>query len=50
VGEYRYARFIATQGTSEFSASTQDPPHAADFLLTITGLAARAGALGRTHR
>jgi len=50
VGEYRYARFIATQGTSEFSASTQDPPYAADFLLTITGLAARAGALGRTHR
>src|SRR5438093_11489936 len=27
--ECRYARFIATQGAS---ASTRDPPHAADFL------------------
>jgi hypothetical protein len=27
--ECRYARFIATQGASEFSASTRDPPHAA---------------------
>ena len=29
--ECRYARFIATQGASEFSASSRDPPHAADF-------------------
>ncbi len=48
--ESRYARFIATQGASEFSASTRDPPHAADFLLTITALAARAAALGQTRR
>jgi len=48
--ECRYARFIATQGASEFSASTRDPPHAADFLLTITALAARAAALGQTRR
>ena len=46
----RYARFIATQGASEFSASTRDPPHAADFLLTIAALAARAAALGQTRR
>jgi hypothetical protein len=44
--ECRYGRFIATQGASEFSASTRDPPHAADFLLTIAALAARAAALG----
>jgi len=48
--ESRYARFIATQGASEFSASTRDPPHAADFLLTIAALAARAAALGQTRR
>jgi len=46
----RGARFIATQGASEFSASTRDPPHAADFLLTIAALAARAAALGQTRR
>ena len=45
--ECRYARFIATQGAS---ASTRDPPHAADFLLTIAALAARAAALGQTRR
>ena len=45
--ESRYARFIATQGAS---ASTRDPPHAADFLLTIAALAARAAALGQTRR
>ena len=38
--EHRYARFVATQGASEFAASAGDPPQAADFLLTITGLAA----------
>ena len=43
--EHRYARFIATGGTSEFAASVGDPPHAADFLLTITALAARRLAL-----
>ncbi len=44
--EHRYARFLATEGTSEFATDTHDPPHAADFLLTITALAARRIALG----
>ena len=45
--EHRYACFIATGGASEFTTSRADPPQAADFLLTITGLAARRIALGR---
>jgi hypothetical protein len=44
--EYRYARFIATEGASEPVANPADPPQAADFLLTITALAARRDALG----
>src|SRR6266480_1754375 len=44
--EHRYARFLATEGASEFATDTNDPPHAADFLLTITALAARRIALG----
>jgi hypothetical protein len=44
--ERRYARFIATQGASEPAADPADPPQAADFLLTIVGLAARRIALG----
>lgn len=43
---HRYACFIATEGASEFAASGADPPQAADFLLTIIGLAARRSALG----
>jgi hypothetical protein len=43
--EHRYARFVATQGASEFAASAGDPPQAADFLLTISALAARRSAL-----
>jgi hypothetical protein len=43
--EHRYARFLATEGDSEFATDTHDPPHAADFLLTITALAARRIAL-----
>jgi hypothetical protein len=39
--ERRYARFIATDGASEPIADPADPPQAADFLLTITGLATR---------
>ena len=42
--ERRYARFMATEGESE-PAVPADPPQAADFLLTITGLAARRDAL-----
>src|SRR6516165_1347942 len=45
--EHRYACFIATDGASEFAGNRADPPQAADFLLTITGLAARRIALGR---
>ena len=41
----RYARFLATGGASEPAANCADPPHAADFLLTIAALAARRGAL-----
>jgi hypothetical protein len=44
--EQRYARFLATEGASEFATDTHDPPHAAEFLLTITALAARRIALG----
>jgi hypothetical protein len=44
--ERRYARFIATQGASEPAADPDNPPQAADFLLTIVGLAARRIALG----
>lgn len=44
--EYRYARFLATEGASEPAGDPADPPHAADFLLTITALAARRIALG----
>jgi len=43
--EHRYARFVATEGCSEPAAVSADPPQAADFLLTIIGLAARRGAL-----
>jgi hypothetical protein len=48
--ERRYARFVATQGASEFAASAGDPPQAADFLLTISALAARRGTLRRHYR
>ncbi|MGA7487639.1 MAG: hypothetical protein WBW74_11980 [Xanthobacteraceae bacterium] len=43
--ERRYARFMATEGDSEPMAVPADPPQAADFLLTITGLATRRAAL-----
>jgi hypothetical protein len=39
--EHRYARFVATEGTSEVATDAADPPQAVDFLLTIAGLAAR---------
>jgi hypothetical protein len=47
--EHRYARFIATDGTSEPTTDPSDPPQAADFLLTIMGLATRRDAL-RNHQ
>ena len=43
--ECRYSRFISTEGASEPGVDPADPPQAADFLLTITGLAARRDAL-----
>jgi len=44
--ERRYARFISTEGASEPIVDPDDPPQASDFLLTITGLAARRAELG----
>jgi hypothetical protein len=46
--EDRYARFLATEGASEPVANPADPPQAADFLLTIAGLAKRRTALHGT--
>jgi hypothetical protein len=43
--EHRYSRFLATDGASEPAADPADPPQAADFLLTIEGLASRRSAL-----
>jgi hypothetical protein len=43
--ERRYSRFLATDGASEPAADPADPPQAADFLLTIEGLATRRSAL-----
>jgi hypothetical protein len=48
--EHRFARFIATDGASEPVTNLADPPQAADFLLTITGIAARRSALGEHLR
>ena len=45
--ERRYARFVSTEGESEFPADAVDPPQAADFLLTIAEVAARRDALDR---
>jgi hypothetical protein len=47
--ERRYARFLATEGECVPVRVANDPPQAADFLLTITGLAARRSALDK-HR
>jgi hypothetical protein len=47
--EHRYARFVASEGASEPIGNPADPPQASDFLLTITGLAARRSALARRH-
>ena len=48
--EHRFARFVATEGASEPTIDPADPPQAADFLLTITGLAARRMRLGARPR
>ena len=48
--QQRYARFIATDGESEPVITPADPPQAADFLLTITGLMARRSALDQQMR
>ena len=39
--EARYTRFIASEGRSEVVVAAADPPDATDFVLTISGLAAR---------
>ena len=46
--ERRFARFIASDGESEPLTVAADPPQAADFLLTITRLAARRTTLACT--
>ncbi len=43
--EHRYARFLATEGETEPAVDPADPPQAADFLLTIQGLASRRSAV-----
>ncbi|MGZ3307850.1 MAG: hypothetical protein ACXU8R_04925 [Xanthobacteraceae bacterium] len=48
--QHRYARFVATGGESEPVAIPADPPLAADFLMTITGLMARRCALDEQTR
>jgi hypothetical protein len=48
--QHRYARFVATGGESEPVAIPADPPLAADFLMTITGLMARRSALEQQMR
>jgi len=48
--QWRYARFIATEGDSEPNLVPADPPQAADFLLTIAGLMARRCALEQQTR
>ncbi|HEY7243373.1 MAG TPA: hypothetical protein VH678_05760 [Xanthobacteraceae bacterium] len=40
----RYAKFVESAGASEPATDVSDPPQAADFLLTITGLQVRARA------
>jgi hypothetical protein len=42
--EHRYARFISTEGAFEPVLDPANPPQAADFLITIVGLARRRGA------
>lgn len=42
--EQRYARFISTEGGFEPVLDPANPPQAADFLITIAGLARRRGA------
>lgn len=43
--EFRYERWQLTDGKSEPCADHGDPPQASDFLLVITGLAARCAIL-----
>jgi hypothetical protein len=46
--ERRYSRFLASEGALEIVLHPADPPQAADFLLTIAGLARRRGAFTRS--
>lgn len=48
--EFRYERWQLTDGKSEPCADYGDPPQASDFLLVITGLAARLGELSKGNR
>jgi hypothetical protein len=48
--QHRYTCFIESEGASEPEIEPAEPPQAADFLLTIIGLAARRSALGNLER
>ena len=48
--EFRYERWQLTEGKSEPCADHGDPPQAADFMLVITGLAARLGTRAKGAR
>ncbi|MCC6779787.1 MAG: hypothetical protein IT537_24665 [Hyphomicrobiales bacterium] len=48
--ERRYARFLHSHGDSEPMIDRRDPPQAADFVATITALAARRIALRTSAR
>ena len=43
--EDRYRIFVRSHGRTEYSANPRDPVTAADFMLTLTGLAARRAGL-----
>ena len=43
--EQRYRIFVSSHGRTEYSADPRDPVTAADFMLTLTGLAARRAEL-----
>ena len=47
--EFRYERFQLTDGASEPITDPANPPHAADFVLTIMALHSRQDALTRAH-
>lgn len=45
--QFRYERFVMTGGESEAVTDTENPPQAADFLMTILALSTRHEAVAR---